>query len=109
MIALLLVLAVIGWTAILTRGLGPWRVLARARDAWPAGPLGCPLCCGTWVGALAAALYLAAAHWPTIATPALALAAAGAGALVSEAYARALELIGEIAYLARVHADKENQ
>lgn len=110
MIALLL-LAIAGWTSILTRGEGPWRLVARLRDAWPQGPLGCPLCCGTWVGIAFAGLVLAVkladsdraslAAWVCL----VLVTGAGVGALVSEAYARAVELVGELSYLARQRSD----
>ena len=103
---LLILLSVAGWTAILTRGAGPWRILDRARAAWPGSPLGCPLCCGTWIGAIAAALALVACRWPVLADPGIVLAAAGCGALASEAYARTIETAAEIAYLARALTDQ---
>ena len=103
---LLLLFAIAGWTAILTRGAGPWRILDRVRAAWPGGPLGCPLCCGTWTGLVFAALALVADRYAA-AWPVLVLATgAGCGALASEAYARTIETAAEIAYLARALTDQ---
>lgn len=102
-------LTVAGWTAILTRGAGPWGLLAAIRTAWRGGPLGCPLCTGTWIGALATAAELAAARFPQLAAPVRIIGAAGAGAAAAEAYALAADVFRQQAWRIRQDAEHTRQ
>ena len=98
-------LAAAGWTAILTRGAGPFGILARLRAAWPGGPLGCPLCTGTWTGAALAAGLAVAELVPRLAAGLAVLAAAGAGAAVAELYQLAADALRQSAWSDRQAAE----
>ncbi len=85
-------LSIAGWALVLTKGEGPFRMLARLRAIWTNGPLRCPMCVGTWLGFWTGLAWCFSERFPAIVPILNVFHCAGAGAAVAWLFYHSTEL-----------------